>query len=346
MNWEKIEIINQDGEKVDAQAPIIISASRSTDIPAFYADWFVERWKKGYIRWKNPFNGVPLYVSFNKARVVVFWTKNPKPMMKHLPFLKEHVKNFYFQYTLNDYDDERYEGNVPPVDNRIKTFIELSEQIGKKHIIWRFDPMILTDKIDVPTLLRRVKNIGDQLQNYTNKLVFSFADITIYNKVANNLKRENIAYQEFTEETMHQFAKGLQELNKTWKFEIGTCAEKIPLEQYGIVHNKCVDDYLMIELFSCDKPLMDFLGHKPTSIQTSMFPNEQATTELKKDKKKKLNDKGQRELCGCIFSKDIGQYNTCPHECIYCYANTSKESARSNYKTHKANPNIDTIIGF
>ena len=151
MNWDKIQILNQNGEKVEAQAPIIISASRSTDIPAFYADWFVERWKKGYIRWKNPFNGVPLYVSFKKSRVVVFWTKNPKPMMRHLPFLKEHVKNFYFQYTLNDYDNEGYEGNVPPVDNRIKTFIELSDQIGKKHIIWRFDPMILTDKIDIAT---------------------------------------------------------------------------------------------------------------------------------------------------------------------------------------------------
>lgn len=339
MNWEKIEIVNQDGEKVEAQAPIIISASRSTDIPAFYADWFVERWKKGYIRWKNPFNGVPLYVSFNKARVVVFWTKNPRPIMKHLPFLKENVKNFYFQYTLNDYDNEGYEGNVPTVNNRIKTFIELSDQIGKKHIIWRFDPMILTDKIDVATLLSRVKNIGDQLQSYTNKLVFSFADITIYNKVANNLKRENIVYQEFTEETMHQFAQGLQELNKTWKFEIGTCAEKIPLEQYGIVHNKCVDDDLMIELFSHDQLLMDFLGVK-------IFPGNLFDSKPTIEKKKKNKDKGQRELCGCIISKDIGQYNTCPHECVYCYANTSKESARSNYKTHKANPNFDTIIGI
>ena len=339
MNWEKIEIINQDGDKVEAQAPIIISASRSTDIPAFYADWFVERWKKGYLRWKNPFNGVPLYVSFKKSRVVVFWTKNPRPMMKHLSFLKEHVKNFYFQYTLNDYDKEGYEGNVPPVDNRIKTFIELSDQIGRKHIIWRFDPMILTDKIDVATLLSRIKNIGDQLQNYTNKLVFSFADITIYNKVANNLKRENIVYQEFTEETMHQFAKGLQELNKTWKFEIGTCAEKIPLEQYGIVHNKCVDDDLMIELFSHDQLLMDFLGVK--IIPGNLFDSTPTI-----EKKKNNKDKGQRELCGCIFSKDIGQYNTCPHECVYCYANTSKESARNNYKTHKANPNFDTIIGI
>ena len=78
MNWEKTEIILDDGTKTMAQAPVIISASRSTDIPAFYADWFVDRWSKGYVKWKNPFNGVPLYVSFNKARLVVFWTKKPK----------------------------------------------------------------------------------------------------------------------------------------------------------------------------------------------------------------------------------------------------------------------------
>jgi len=339
MNWTKIEIENDLGEMVSAQAPIIVSASRSTDIPAFYSDWFIERWKKGYIKWKNPFNGVPLYVSFKNARVVVFWTKNPKPMLKHIPFLKEHIKNFYFQYTLNDYDNEGYERNVPSVEHRIKTFIELSGLIKKERIIWRFDPLLLTDKIDVDTLLARVKNIGDQLQNYTNKLVFSFADISIYSKVTNNLSKENIDCQEFTPETMHQFAKGLQELNKVWNFNIGTCAEKIPLEQYSIVHNKCVDDDLMIELFSHDKLLMDFLG--VTILPGDMFNPTPIIL-----KKKNNKDKGQRELCGCINSKDIGQYNTCPHECVYCYANTSKDVARYNYNTHKANPNSDTIIGI
>lgn len=338
MTWDKIEIQNDFGETVSAQAPIIISASRSTDIPAFYADWFVERWEKGYIKWNNPFNNKPLYVSFDKARVVVFWSKNPRPMFKYLPFLKEHIKNFYFQFTLNDYDNEGYEGNVPKLEQRIKTFIELSEKIGKDHVIWRFDPMILTDKINVQTLLNRVKKIGDQLQNYTNKLVFSFADISIYAKVSSNLKKENIAYQEFTDTTMHEFAKGLQELNKVWNFKIGTCAEKIPLEQYGIVHNKCIDDDLMIELFSHDKKLMDFLGVEIKPI--NLF--DQTPTIVKSRNNK---DKGQRELCGCIYSKDIGQYNTCPHECVYCYANTSIESARKNYNTHKANPNSDTIIG-
>ncbi|GAF04644.1 DUF1848 domain-containing protein [Saccharicrinis fermentans] len=339
MSWIKLDLTNDQGQNVSAQAPIIVSASRSTDIPAFYADWFIERWKKGYIKWKNPFNGVPLYVSFEKTRAVVFWTKNPRPMMKYLPFLIENIKNFYFQFTLNDYDLEGYEGNVPPVQSRINTFIELSKQIGRKQVIWRFDPMILTDAITVDILLDRVKNIGDQLQHYTNKLVFSFADIGIYKKVATNLKKENIVYQEFTETTMHQFAKGLQELNKEWNFEIGTCAEKIDLKQYGIVHNKCVDDDLMIDLFQHDEELMKFLG--VTITPATLFD---PTPKI--EKKKNNKDKGQRELCGCIKSKDIGQYNTCPHECVYCYANTSIEVARKNYKTHKENPVRDTITGL
>lgn len=260
-------------------------------------------------------------------------------MMKYLPFLIENIKNFYFQFTLNDYDLEGYEGNVPPVQSRINTFIELSKQIGRKQVIWRFDPMILTDAITVDILLDRVKNIGDQLQHYTNKLVFSFADIGIYKKVATNLKKENIVYQEFTETTMHQFAKGLQELNKEWNFEIGTCAEKIDLKQYGIVHNKCVDDDLMIDLFQHDEELMKFLG--VTITPATLFD---PTPKI--EKKKNNKDKGQRELCGCIKSKDIGQYNTCPHECVYCYANTSIEVARKNYKTHKENPVRDTITGL
>jgi len=338
--WKKEDIQNDEGETVRAQAPIIISVSRSTDIPTFYADWFVERWKRGYIKWENPFNGVPLYVSFKNTRCVVFWTKNPKPIMKHLDFLEEYVKNFYFQFTLNDYDKEGYEGKVPKVDARIKTFQELSKRIGKEKVIWRFDPLILTDKIDVQELLTRLENIGNQLEGYTNKLVFSFADIAIYRKVKINLDKHNINYKEFTETTMVEFAMGLQELNKKWGFEIATCAEKIPLEKYGIQHNKCIDDDLMIELFSHDNALMKFLGVKIE--EPSLFED---VNSIIKVGKKKLKDKGQRELCGCIKSKDIGQYNTCPHECLYCYANTSVEVAKGNYECHKLNKTGDTIMG-
>jgi hypothetical protein len=162
MSWSKIRIKTQNGKLVDAQLPIIISASRSTDIPAFYADWFVNRLKKGYVKWKNPFNGVPLYVSFDKARLIVFWTKNAKPMIQSLNYLDEKTLNYYFQFTLNDYDAEKLEQNVPIAQKRIETFIELSEKIGKEKVIWRFDPLILTDKIGVNELLRKVENIGNQ----------------------------------------------------------------------------------------------------------------------------------------------------------------------------------------
>ena len=198
MNWQKVEIVNDDGETVLAQAPIIVSASRSTDIPTFYADWFVERWKAGYVKWKNPFNGVPLYVSFKNTRVVVFWTKNPKPMMKHLDFLDKNVKNYYFQFSLNDYDKEGFEGKVPRLESRIETFKELSNRIGKEKVVWRFDPLLLTNEIDVKELLKRLEKIGDELYKYTNKLVFSFADIGIYKKVESNLNKANIQYIEFT----------------------------------------------------------------------------------------------------------------------------------------------------
>lgn len=338
MNWQKVEIVNDDGETVLAQAPIIVSASRSTDIPTFYADWFVERWKAGYVKWKNPFNGVPLYVSFKNTRVVVFWTKNPKPMMKHLDFLDKNVKNYYFQFSLNDYDKEGFEGKVPRVENRIETFKELSNRIGKEKVVWRFDPLLLTNQIDLKELLKRLEKIGDELYKFTNKLVFSFADIHIYKKVQSNLNKANIEYIEFTLETMLEFAEGLQKLNKKWGLELATCAEKFDLNKYGIDHNKCIDDVLMIDLFHQDEELMKFLGVE--FIEPSLFD---ATTTITKTKK--IKDKGQREACGCIMSKDIGEYNTCPHECVYCYANTSKEAAFTNYKSHTMNPKADTITG-
>ena len=337
MTWKKEEITLDNNTIVDAQVPVIISASRSTDIPTFYSDWFINRWEAGYIKWTNPFNGVPLYVSFKNTRCVVFWTKNPKPMFKYLDYMAKNIPNFYFQYSLNDYDKEQFEAKVPSVSSRIETFKELSNKLGKKRVIWRFDPLILTDTINVEELLRRVKNIGDQLKDYTEKLVFSFADISIYKKVENNLKKEQVNYIEFTPDTMNKFAKGIYAINKDWGLQLGTCSEKIDLEKYNIVHNKCIDDDLMIDLFSEDKELMDFLGVE--FEEPSLFEPER-----KVGKKRNLKDKGQREDCGCVMAKDIGQYNTCPHECNYCYANTSKEIAKKNYKLYLENPNSESIL--
>ncbi len=325
--WSKVAIRTDQGEIVEAIAPVIISASRATDIPAFHASWFMTQLERGYVLWKNPFNAAaPQYVSFEKARLIVFWTKNPKPLMPYLPLLDEKGLHYYFQYTLNDYEVEGFEPNVPKLEERIATFKKLSDQIGKERVIWRFDPLLLSAKISVADLLEKIRCIGDELVPSTNKLVFSFADVLRYASVQRNLlkrsdhfTRENIALSEFTVQQKIEMAQGLQSMLYEWRkvnpeFKLATCAEDIPLESYEVDHNKCIDDKLIIRLFPQDAPLMDFLGYQP-----GMFGAADIRTEAEK---KKLKDRNQRQFCGCIRSKDIGRYNTCPHLCIYCYANS------------------------
>ena len=308
----------------EAQAPVIISASRSTDIPAFYADWFFHRLKVGYSAWINPFNGVKSFVSYEKCRFIVFWSKNPEPLLDHLDELEKKGIGCYIQYTLNDYEAEGLEKGVPPIKERIDTFKRLVDKLSKGRIIWRFDPLILTDQINIDNLLKKVEYIGDQLLGYTEKLVFSYADIATYKKVKANLEKSYMNYQEWTEPQMEEFARRLAELNQKWHYQLATCGEKIDLGPYGIQHNRCVDDDLMIRFAHHDKALMDFLDEKI--------------------KKKDKRDKGQRQFCGCSVSKDIGEYNTCPHLCEYCYANASKELVMRNWTKHKNNMRGETII--
>ena len=342
MVQDRIEIVNDGGDTVFAQTPVIISASRSTDIPAFYSDWFLHRLKKGYSAWTNPFNGVKSYVSYKHVRLIVFWSKNPEPLLDPsgiLDYLTEHGINAYIQFTLNDYVSEGIERGVPPLDKRIDTFKRLVDRLGFGKVIWRFDPLILTDSIDVDALLEKCSNIGEQLKGYTEKLVFSFADISDYRKVKSNLLAGGIRYREFSETDMLTFSCGLQRLNKEWGLTLATCGERIDLDRFGIVHNKCVDDDLMIKYFSDDEILMRHLG---VEIESDLFTGERVVIKSKKSNK----DKGQRLYCGCIASKDIGQYNTCIHMCEYCYANSSKELARKNYMAHRDNPLSETITGL
>ena len=305
--------------------PVIVSASRETDLPRFYSDWFLLRLKKGWCGWKNPFNGKLYRVSFSKTRMIVFWSKNPRPMLDKLDEIELlGFRNYYFQFTLNDYDAERIEPNVPPVVDRIETFIALSKRVGKERVIWRFDPLMLTERISIDELLGRIHNIGRQLKGYTEKLVFSFIDIAGYRKVQRNLAE--LGVREFSAEEQIRFAQRLAELNKELGLELATCGELVDLSAYGIKHNKCVDDDLMMRLFHDDAELMDFIG-----AEYDMFNDWQ----IKKSKK----DKGQRKACGCIISKDIGAYNTCPHLCRYCYANFSDGVVMRNWEKMKAGQN-------
>ena len=338
-SWDKEEVVIEDGTKVSAQMPVIVSASRSTDIPAFYADWFMERLKAGYVKWFNPFNGVPLYVGFRKTRLVVFWSKNPAPMLAYLDELDSICPNYYFQFTLNDYDAERIEPRVPPVAARIDTFRKLSERLGRDRVVWRFDPLILTDKLGVKDLLVKVKRIGDEIAPFTSRLVFSFIDIAAYKKVAANMARGGVKAREFTLDEMEEMAAGIGKLAKGWGIAAGTCGEIKDLDKYGVEHNRCVDDRLIMKCFHHDSALMDFIGAR--YVEPDMFANPSGGWVLDEYRK----DVGQRKACGCIMSKDIGEYNTCPHLCHYCYANTNNATAMTNWKWHCECPHAETITG-
>lgn len=340
MTKNRVNIIRENGERVEALTPIIVSASRSTDIPAFYIDWFLHRLKIGYSAWINPFNGVKSYISFDKTRLVVFWSKNPKNLLNKdgcLDYLEDKKINCYIHYTLNDYEDEMLEQGVPSLEERIDTFKRLVDRIGYGKVIWRFDPLILTDKIECDDLLLKIEKIANHLKGYTEKLVFSYADIETYRKVQTNLIKSGINYKEFKEDDMIYIAKNLAELNTKWGFSLATCGEKINIEQFGIMHNKCIDDDLMIKYFSRDHILMNYIG---VEIKEADLFNQERTF----IKKAIHKDTGQRSFCGCISSKDIGEYNSCPHLCEYCYANTSKEVAARNFAQHKLNQFDETII--
>lgn len=348
---EKKRIKLPSGETVDAMTPIIISASRSTDIPAFYAQWFINRLKAGYCIWINPFNQKPTYVSFANCKVVVFWTKNPKPLLPLLHELDERGIHYYFQFTLNDYVTEGFEPNVPNIEDRVETFRELSNKIGKERVIWRFDPLIVTPNISPRDLLIKVWNVGNKLRGLTDKLVFSFIDINGYRKVQNNLvketnqfSKESIEQAEFTQAQMDEIADGLAKCRDRWKQEgwnvtLATCGEQIDLTKYGIEHNRCIDGELMKRLWPKDKELLYYLNYGELPDTTSLFGMDFNKPALIPEK---MKDKGQRKVCGCMTSKDIGMYNTCRHFCVYCYANTSKELVQKNKSKH--NNNSESII--
>lgn len=338
---EKIIITNDNGERVEAAAPVIISASRSTDIPAFFARWFMNRLAKGHCAWYNPFNRQKMYISFKKCKVIVFWTKNPKPILPYLHELDERGIHYYFQVTLNDYEKEKLEPNVPSVDERVETFRRLSDMIGKEKVIWRFDPLIITPDITPRDLLTRIWNVGNKLKGYTDKLVFSFVDIKAYRKVQNNLVREtpfftneNVWDAEASHVQRLEIVRGLQKMREAWHIrgwdvEMATCAEDIDLEAHGIGHNRCIDGELMKRIFSDDEELVYYL-------HTLKWPERDIFGQLPPllDKSKDVKDSGQRKACGCMVSKDIGMYNTCRHFCVYCYANTSRECVTENMYRH------------
>ena len=266
---------------------MIISVSRRTDIPAFYSEWFMERVKEGYVDVKNPFNPKQARrVSLLPGDVdcFVFWTKNPAPMMKYLGRLDQGSYHYYFLYSLTAYGNS-LEPGVPGLGYLLETFRELSSRIGMAKVIWRYDPIFLSNKHDIDWHIAHFKSIASELEGLTEKCVISFIDI--YKKCVRRL--EGTGIREPEEHELFEIAEGLSRIASFHGIQLATCAEDIDLDQLGISHSKCIDDELVSKI---------------SGVNIS----------LKKDKY-------QRPACGCVESTDIGSYNTCRYGCLYCYAN-------------------------
>lgn len=293
---------------------MIISCSRRTDIPAFFSDWFMDKIQKGYCVSLNPFNSNQrTCVSLRPEDVdlFVFWTKNPGPFMKYIGKLKYIGYKFYFQYTLNAYP-KYMEANVPSLENRINSLIELSSIIGRDKVIWRYDPIIFTQDTDYRYHEERFSFLLEKLHPYIEKIVVSIYDN--YMGSDRRIEKNNIKiFKDF--ESNNEFRELMNMLSKMSNekgLKIYSCAEAIDLSLYGIYPGKCIDDEYIKRVFNMQLPYK--------------------------------KDRNQRKECGCIESKDIGFYNTCPHKCLYCYANRSNDGVDRNISTHR--PESPSLIGW
>ena len=281
---------------------MILSVSRRTDIPNYYSEWFLNRIKDGYVYVRNPMNAhqiSKIILSPEIVDCIVFWTKNPELMLARLDELDAY--KYYFQFTLTGFGND-IEYNVPHKKKTvIPIFQNLSHKIGKEKVIWRYDPIIFTDKYNLEYHLKAFEQIANELHDCTSKCVISFVDI--YTKNKRNMKALNPF--SLTETDLTEFAKEIALIAGSHNIKVSTCAETVDLSTYGIEHNCCIDKELIEEITGC---------------------------KIKADK-----DKNQRKECGCIESIDIGTYNTCINGCRYCYANYSRESVAKNCKLYDVN---------
>lgn len=265
---------------------MIISASRRTDIPACYSDWFFRRIREGYALVKNPVNPHQVSrVSLSRDVVdaIVFWTKNPIPMMDRLQELKDYM--YYFQFTLTGYGRDIEQKLPSKKGSLIPAFQALSRLLGKERVIWRYDPILLTKTYSLEYHLNTFEEIAHLLCGYTDECIISFVDS--YKSIHERMK--DLHPMQIQEEEIHTLASAMSACAKRNGMRLSTCSEQIDLSEYKIGHAHCIDKVRLEHLLGC--PLS--LGNGNTG----------------------------RLACGCAASVDIGAYDTCQNGCVYCYAN-------------------------
>ncbi len=287
---------------------MIISASRRTDIPAFYSDWFLNRIKERYVLVPNPYNSKMISrISLDPAVVdcIVFWSKNPAPMLEKLDKLKNY--NYYFQFTLNPYGPD-IENHLPTISKRIDTFKRLSDRIGKEKVIWRYDP-VLTNETYTPGFHKeKFAEIAYELKEHTEKCMLGFIDH--YQHIRTAVSRFNI--QPLLKADIEEMAMSFKKTVDTCSIQLDTCTVKVDLTHLGIPGGLCIDNQLV-----------ERIAGYPISVR---------------------KDKNQRDICRCAESIDIGTYESCLNGCIYCYAikgnyNTVK------YNLNKHDKNSPMLVG-
>lgn len=274
---------------------MILSVSRRTDIPNYYFEWFSNRIREGFLYVRNPMNAhqiSKLDLSPEVVDCIVFWTKNPEKMLSQLDCLRDYM--YYFQFTLTGYGKD-IEPQLPDKRGRlIPIFQNLSKNVGRQRVIWRYDPILISGKYTIDYHLRAFEEIAGSLANYTEKVVISFLDM--YAKTIRNTKGLEITELSDTEKI--RLAKQLKEIASRHHLIMETCAEQIDLQEIGIQHGSCIDKKLIETLLGCR-----LTGGR---------------------------DKNQRKECGCLESIDVGAYNTCLNGCRYCYANNNDRQVKEN----------------
>lgn len=284
---------------------MIINTGQRTDIPAFYAKWFANRLKEGYVLVRNPYNPqqVTRYLlDPSVVDVIGFCSKNPAPMLEYMNLLSPYGQFWYV--TVTPYGKE-IEPAVPNKLQVLETFKKLSDIVGPNRIGWRYDPVFISDAYPIKRHLKAFEYMAKELSPYTKITVISFVDM--YEKTRRNFPE----VREVTSEDRLLLGKSFIQIANTYGMTVFPCAEGNELEQFGADCRGC----MTVSMYE------EALGqHLKVPYKTPA-----------------------RKECACYLSGDIGAYNTCGHFCKYCYANFDENTVRINMKLH--DPQSPLLIG-
>ena len=284
---------------------MIVSASRRTDIPAFYSNWFLNRVRAGWCLVPNPFNlNQTSRVSLLAPDVdaFVFWSRNPRPLLKDLDELDAMGLRYYFLFTLVGYP-RQIDPGAPPVGHSIGTFQELSARVGPRRTIWRYDPIVLSDLTGVGFHENNFRKLAAELRGAAARCVISF--VQPYRKARARMEAAAAGCVDgidFTSPRVCGLLGAISQIAAENRMQLFSCAMEQDFSAYGINPSRCIDAELISSLFG---------------IETGA-----------------AKDPYQRKECGCAASRDIGIYDTCLFGCSYCYAASSFERAKANHARH------------